>query len=302
MGAEQPSIEKALQLLLLLADNRYLSNQEICARFGFTERTLYRYVSTFREAGFAVKKVNNGAYRLETTANKASKQVSELVQFSEEDAFLLHEAIDSIEPSTLRREKLRKNLYAVYDYKVLALAAVEKQNQKIVSKLMDAIECQIQVLLKDYRSAHSGTTTDRWVEPFRFTDAMDQIWCYEMESESVKTFKISRIGDVEFSNEQWMHKDRHESGFVDIFRMHSKERFPVKLKLSMRAASLLMEEYPLSKKYLKNVDSGKYILETEVCGFEGITRFILGLYEDIVIIGSDDLKAYVKYKVRMLNK
>jgi predicted DNA-binding transcriptional regulator YafY len=44
------------------------------------------------------------------------------------------------------------------------------------------------------------------------------------------------------------------------------------------------------------------MLTTHVCGFEGITRFILGLYDDIEIIESDELKEFVKNKIKKIAK
>lgn len=299
---DQPRIVRELQLLMALANNRYATNEKICERFGFTPRTLYRYIESFREAGFVVKKNENGVYRLETATNKLTKHLSDLLHFSEEEEVILNYAIDSIEPTTRTRELLKKKLYALYDYKAIAKVAVEKRDMKHIQLLIDAIELRKQVFLKQYRSSHSNTTSDRLVEPYAFTDTLDQIWCYEISSMTVKIFKVARIGDVEITPQTWEHEKRHKTGYVDVFRIHSTQRFPVKLKLSLRAANLLMEEYPLSTKYLTQIEGNQYLLQTEVCSFDGITRFILGLYDDVEILESPDLKSFVQYKIKMLNR
>ena len=67
-----------------------------------------------------------------------------------------------------------------------------------------------------------------------------------------------------------------------------------------RFAKQLMEEYPLSKPFLKELDGGGYLLETEVCRLEGAARFILGLYDDIELLGGEELRAHVGYRVRMM--
>ncbi|MBR4135579.1 MAG: WYL domain-containing protein [Bacteroidales bacterium] len=299
---DQPRIVRELQLLMALANNRYATNEEICDRFEFTPRTLYRYIDSFREAGFVVKKNEHGVYRLETATNKLTRHLSELLHFSEEEEVILNYAIDSIEPTTRTRELLKKKLYALYDYKAIAKVAFEKKDMKHIQLLIDAIGMRKQVILKNYRSSHSNTTSDRLVEPYAFTDTLDQIWCYEISSKTVKIFKIARIGDVETTLQSWKYEKKHKTGFVDIFRIHSTQRFPVQLKLSLRAANLLMEEYPLSTKYLTEIEGNRYLLQTDVCSFDGITRFILGLYDDIEILGSPDLKSFVQYKIKMLNR
>jgi len=138
------------------------------------------------------------------------------------------------------------------------------------------------------------------VEPYAFTSGHDQVWCYEPESKMVKTFKVARIQRVEVLETGWRDEDLHETGYVDIFRLHGTQRYPVRLRLSTRAASLLTEEYPLSEPFLKAEEGGRYLLETEVCRLEGVTRFILGLYDDVEILGGEDLRSHVRYRVQMM--
>jgi len=297
---DQPRIVRELQLLMLLANNHYMNKSDVCRHFGFSERTFFRYLDTFREAGFAVKRDEYNVYRLETSANKMSRHLSELLHFSEEEEMILRTAIDSIEPTTKSKELLKKKLYAVYDYKVITDLGVSKHNQQTIRTLMSAIEEKRQVVLSDYRSAHSNTTTDRLVEPYAFTADHDQVWCYELGTQMVKTFKLSRIGRVEVLEKGWENESLHETGYVDIFRLHGTQRFPVRLRLSVRAASLLMEEYPLSTPHLQEQEDGRYLLETEVCRLEGVTRFVLGLYDDVEILGGEELRAHVQYKVRTM--
>lgn len=131
---------------------------------------------------------------------------------------------------------------------------------------------------------------------------MDQVWCYEIDTQMVKMFKISRIKSVEILEKDWKFEAQHKTGYIDIFRIHSTQRFPITLRLTLRAANLLMEEYPLSNQYLKLSSENNYILKTDVCSFEGVTRFILGLYDDIEILESEELKNFVNYKIKMLNR
>ena len=178
---DQPRIVRELQLLMLLANNRYMNKKEICERFGFCERTFFRYIDTFREAGFAVKKNAYNAYRIDTAANKMSRHLSELLHFSEEEELILRAAIDSIESDTKSKELLKKKLYAVYDYKVITDMGVSRRTQRTIHELTTAIEGRRQAVLVGYRSAHSNTITDRLVEPYDFTSGHDQVWCYELE-------------------------------------------------------------------------------------------------------------------------
>ena len=52
------------------------------------------------------------------------------------------------------------------------------------------------VILRNYSSPHSNTTSNRIVEPFMFMNNNNDIRCYEIASGQNKTFKISRIESV----------------------------------------------------------------------------------------------------------
>lgn len=296
---DQPKIKRELQLLMLLANNRYATIGDICERLEISERTFYRYVDTFRSAGFVVKKNDNNVYKLETNDN-VSRELGELLYFSEEEAYTLKAAIDSIPTDNTFRQSLKKKLYAVYDYKLIADIAVDSHDHKVLDELNKAIARRRRVCLRKYHSAHSNTTTDRVVEPYEITSTSDQVWCYELASRSVKMFKVSRIEEVELLEDEWQFEAEHAVGYIDIFRIHSTQRFHIELRLSQRAASLLREEYPLSAQYMTEVAANRYLLTTEVCSFEGVGRFILGLYNDVEIIESAELKEFVKYRVRMM--
>ena len=64
----------------------------------------------------------------------------------------------------------------------------------------------------------------------------------------------------------------------------------------MMAKNLLLEEFPLADKDLKSVD-GKWILETNVSGMEGVGRFVIGLASEVQIIDSPALDQYIKHYV-----
>jgi predicted DNA-binding transcriptional regulator YafY len=118
------------------------------------------------------------------------------------------------------------------------------------------------------------------------------VWCYDCESHSCKLFKTSRIGRVEILDSEWQFAESHAKGFIDIFRMNGEKRLPITLSLGLMARNLLVEEYPLAEKLLTERD-GRWILSTEVADYAGVTRFVVGLLDDIKIIDSPDLEAYI---------
>jgi predicted DNA-binding transcriptional regulator YafY len=144
---------------------------------------------------------------------------------------------------------------------------------------------------------------NRIVEPFGFTTNYVQAWCYEPESGMNKLFKISRIGSVELLDIEWQHEAQHAEGYIDIFRMTGFEQRRVQLRLGMLARNLLIEEYPLAERDIKRLDSHHWLLDTKVCNYLGIGRFVVGLLDDVEIVDSPELKEYIrKYLSQIVDK
>lgn len=288
-------MERLLRLMKLLTANNRYTVDDLAGKLDMSPRTVYRYIDTFRDAGFVVKK--NGNYIKLDKKSPYFKEISSLVHFTDEEAHILKSAIESIDENNIIKQNLKNKLYSVYDYKILAECVTKGSNAKNVNNLTEAITEEKQVLLKNYSSAHSKHISDRIIEPYEFTANYIQVWGYEPESGENKMFKVSRIGEVQILDKDWQNKEKHRSAYMDIFRISSFEQLPVKLELGLRAASLLVEEYPLSEKYLKKINDKRYLLETNVCGYEGIGRFVLGLLDDITVLAPENFIAFLRTRI-----
>ena len=296
---DQPKLERLLRLMKLLTANNYLTVEEIAARLSITPRSVYRYIDTFREAGFVIKK-RDGCVRLDKSS-PYFKDISELIHFTEEEAYILKSAIESIDENNILKQNLKKKLYTVYNYKILAETIVDGRHGRNVRQLVSAMERGQRVMLKKYASSNGNDIRDRKVEAFAFTTNYEQVWCYCLEDQEVKLFRVSRIGAVEVLQESWQHQVAHIAGYIDIFRMHSSERLPLKLKLGLRSTSLLLEEFPLASKQLRQISDNEWMLETEICSYDGVGRFVLGLIGDIEIIDSPEFLQYIADQVKKMN-
>lgn len=296
---DQPKIERLLRLMMLLTANNRYSIDDLAERLEMSPRTIYRYIDTFKEAGFLISKKGD-CFRIDKKS-KYFKDISQLVHFTEEEAYILNSAIESIDPTNAIKQNLKAKLASVYDFKMLAECVVKGDNARNVNSIIEAIENRKQIILHNYTSAHSRNVTDRLVEPLSFTTNYIQVWAYEVASGQNKLFKLSRIGSVEVLDDDWKFEESHSVGMMDIFRITSFQQIPVKLKLGLRAASLLVEEYPLGEKYLKQADDdpSHFILETNLCGYEGVGRFVLGLLDDIEILQGEGLKSFLKERMSL---
>jgi len=79
--------------------------------------------------------------------------------------------------------------------------------------------------------------------------------------------------------------------------MQSFEPIAIQLKLSLVAYNLIVEEFPLSEKYLKKIDDNNYLLTTEVGNFLGVGRFVLGLPGETEVIYPKAFRDYLNEKI-----
>lgn len=108
-----------------------------------------------------------------------------------------------------------------------------------------------------------------------------------------KLFKVARIGSVDVLESEWQYAENHEQGYIDIFRITGFEQHRVCLKLGMLARNLLIEEFPLAERDIKPMGDGVWLLDTQVCSYKGVGRFVMGLLDDIEIVDSPEFRSYI---------
>ena len=158
------------------------------------------------------------------------------------------------------------------------------------------------MLLKGYQSPSSGSVSKRMVEPFQFMRNNAEVRCYEPASGMNKTFKVMRTREVVVLDLLWEHKDEHRAFKTDLFHFSGEETKPVKLALGPLATSLLIEEFPGAEQQLKQMRGGKQLLETEVCNFKGVGRFVMGLYDDIEVLGCKEFQEYINERIAITHQ
>lgn len=297
---DQPKIERVLRLMKMMTGNVNYTVDDLAERLDTSPRSIYRYIETFKDAGFVVQKVEGSIYRL-GKESKYFKSISQLIHFTDEEAHIVNQLIEVLDDTNMLKQNLRKKLTTVYNCTSMANSIVKGKNAINVNHIVEAIEGRRQVVLKSYASSHTGVIRDRLVEPFGFTTNYVQIWCYEPESGMNKLFNTARIGSVEVLSEEWQHSADHREGYIDVFRMMGFEQHRVQLRVGLLARNLLIEEYPLSERDLRPLDDNHWLLDTMVCNYIGIGRFVMGLSEDIEIIDSPDFEQYVRKEVKALN-
>ena len=289
---DQPKLERMLKLMKLMTGNVNYTVNDLAERLDTSYRSIYRYIETFKDAGFVVQKLDGGVYKL-GKESRYFKEISQLIHFTDEEAHIVNQLIEALDDTNSLKQNLRRKLTTVYNCTSMASSIVRGKNASNVNRLLEAIEERRQVVLVDYASSHTGVVRNRLVEPFGFTTNYVQAWCYEPESGMNKLFRVSRIGSVEVLDVEWQSEAEHAEGYIDIFRMTGFEQHRVQLRLGMLARNLLIEEYPLAERDIVSLGDKSWMLDTMVCNYLGVGRFVMGLLDDIEVVDSPEFDRYI---------
>lgn len=292
--------DRQLRLMVSLAQNTTLSVSDIAEKLNLSRRSIYRYIETFKEMGFKVEH-SGDIYRLDKSS-RFFRDISDNILFTEDEALTIAQTLSSVSDKSTQVKNLQAKLARLYNYRVLDAHDVDTNLSRKISNLYEAIKQHRVVVLKGYHSLRSGKVSDRSVEPFQFLNNNDDIRCYELSSRSNKTFKLSRIDAVELLDIKWTCVDHHENLTTDLFGYTDKVLGIVKLRLDETAAHILVEDYPNAKKQLQKNNDGTFLLTTEVCNYNGIGRFFIGLAKHIDIVNSPDFENFIKETIKDLTQ
>ena len=284
-------MERLLRLMKLLSGNVNYTIDELSRKLEMSPRTIYRYIDTFKAAGFSVTKIFGDTYKLGKMP-KNTVDLDKLIYFSEEEAYLVNNLIDALAPTNSLKANLKDKLSAIYSQTSIADYVDRKSNAARVEVLGEAVKEKKKVYLKGYESGNSHTVRDRYIEPFGFTTDYIDVCAYDIEDKQNKIFKINRIGEVEVLDEPWECEKSHQRQGMDIFRMNGNYIGHVTMQMTVMAKNLLLEEFPLAEKHLKR-KGNSWILDTDICNYAGACRFYVGLAKEIRLIDSPEFEKYV---------
>ena len=293
-------IVKLLRLMGLLSSNVDYTIPELMERLETSRRSIFRYLESFKVAGFTMKKKGTNVHKLLT--NSCHKiDLSQLIHLSDEEAYLLHNLMGALSSDCQVIINLEHKLASLFDATSVTEIIGNKVTGENIMRLRQAIDEKRQVTLIKYESGNTMSISNRLVEPIKFSSNYRDIYAYEVSTGITKVFKISRIGLVDISLADWQHEDKHEKIEADCFRMTGKEDIPVTLKMTLKAKNLLIEEYPLASKYV-TYDGKYWWFKGNVKDLAGVGRFVIGLADQIISIHSPQLRIYLKGFLNNINK
>ena len=286
---------RELTLILLLTENRDYTVQQLCEKLDISRRNLYYYLDFLRDYGFVLEK-RGTSYRI-SRDSAFFKKLFKTLHFTEDEAVAMRRLLDGAPEGDTFLQNLKRKFDRFYDFRILNDIEVHRQYSQNISNLYDAIKFKNKVILRNYSSPHSNTVSNRVVEPFMFLNNNSEIRCYEITSGANKTFKVARMESVMPLHDPWEHEREHKRIYTDIFMFSGEQTMPVKLRLGRLAYNILIEEYPAAIPFVSPDGPHHWLLDTEVCSYVGITRFVLGMMESIEILETPGFIEHIRQQV-----
>lgn len=227
-------IYRLLKLMQLLSSNVDYTTPELKDRLEISERSIFRYLEVFKDAGYALHKKDKNIHKLYKMPADFI-DLKDLVYISSEEAHILHTLLMSITGDSQVQINLEQKLAALFDDTSITEIIGHKSSAENVRMLKDAIDRKKRVILMNYESNHSTSVSDRIVEPYGFSVNYSDVYAYEISTGICKIFKICRIGWVRVTEDDWENECMHEDITQDCFRMNGKERIPISLKMTLKA-------------------------------------------------------------------
>lgn len=294
---ETAQCKRILDLIVYLTGTAQHTTQQYADMLGVTRRSVYNYLKLLTDYGFRVER-NGNRYSLDPRS-PFFKRLKENIPLSDTEAEYLCHTLGEADPKDAMASRLRVKLARHFELDdIMSSQAYAERVNSNKAVLRNAMKTEQVVKICNYSSPHSHTVTDRYVEPYMFLNNGRDVRCHEICSHQNKTFKLSRMDTVELLDMPWFNKAQHKALYTDIFMFSGEERYRVRLLLGQLSRNLMVEEYPLSEPSITLASDGvHWILDIEVASFLGIGRFVMGLYDDIKVLGDEQFKAYIKEKV-----
>jgi len=285
--------------LILFLSNSYPKTKEDCISFlEIGDTAFYSYCNVLKETGFDLHQ-KDGKYWI-NYPDQDFQVLRNVLHFSEEETYLLSRSIDMIEEKQVCATRLKQKLTAFLNQDEAIESYIQKEKSAIVQSLRKAQQRKKQILLINYASGNSQTVKDRMVEPFEFKDDFNLVWAFDNVLKQNRQFKICRIEDIQETLIPWENECSHHSKPVDVFRNTGDLNKQIDLKMNLKARNLLIEEYPLSAWHLEKLGNNQFRLNIQVAKYEGPGRFVLGLIDDIQVIGDNGFRDYLKAKINKI--
>lgn len=299
---DQVMVNRMIRVLYLLADNLNHTVDEIANKAQTSQRTVYRYLQAFKDAGLKVICRYGSVYKIEKwwqawDDKEPTKQKTDCNNINQERGIVLQRPLQDLKRPDGTYELLEqfndKGFMNDMPYLQKCVANVDL--------LVTASSRHKKVLLKSYASNDWNRFCTRTIEPYDLPFYYNFVWAYDCELKRNILLRVSRMDEIQILDEDWQNEEQHRKQNMDAWGCYGWRTYPITLRITMKVRNLLEEAYPMSMMTMEpdpqSKDGSHWILKTEVCSFSGVAQFIMGLIKEVEILEGDGLKRHLKKKL-----
>ncbi len=258
-----------------------------------SNRSVYRYLKDLEQEGFSVDIDLRHRYFL----FEGQHGIREGIRFEPEEIAVMRDLLmnvpgsDGIMAGILLKFSTHQNLSYTRRVSPACLNPIVLLRQALID--------QKKVILRQYRSGNSNEIRDRLVSPLSLSEAGSILLAFEESSQQQKSFKLSRIDEVQILEDICSYQDTYQE--PDVFGWSGPEALEVEIWLSLRAYNHLIEDYWGADRYVErtHVKPYPYCFRASVRHFDGVGRFLLGLPGEVKIVQPVELRDYLSEKIRL---
>jgi proteasome accessory factor C len=280
----QKKVLEVFRLIMLLNTPPSKDVSQLVRRLGSSSSTVYRDLKILESIGYPIETDDKKRKSLKFTIPKSGNGVLSL-----DDISYLQDLLEKEKsPQSINiLEKFNRNLNLI----PIADALPQLHQNHILQLARIGINTGSCLRLHRYRSLTGNSTKNRLVEPLEITEDERYLIAWDIDKDDQRQFKINRIEDIDILDRPI--SSGKLASPMDLFGLTGKEWTPVKMKLSRTAHHLLLEEFPLSRAFIRTVNN-EIIFDGMVRNWKGIGRFVLGLPGEVAVLGPDEFKGYLE--------
>lgn len=284
--------------MVLLTQNRARSVENICNELNMSKRSIYRYIDSFRDLGFVVVKEGT-RYRLDHSSPYFA-ELTKKVRLTDGEAATVFRALSAVHNTTPEVRELRVKMANLYSRQELTGKKEPNRHIHNIVNIYDAIRLERMVMLQRFVDPDSGAAKDIIVEPYMLMPGEDELHAFDMSAGENRTFRLSRVRNVELLDVLWVNGSKHARIETDLFGTKGEATLPLQIALGTPAAIALLKQYPDAEDAIRLDKDGREVLKTKVCGYEAPARFVMSRIDEVEFVNSPDFESYVREKVQHL--
>jgi len=295
MTGELHKLQQVFTLIRLLNTSPAKSAKQLMGLLGIQKSQFYRYKKLLEKVGYTIDTNAQHRMSLKFIDPEAHKKGLSKDELGQDELGYLHDLLQAQVSNSPHAETLLHKFDRHLSLAPLADALPQLHRSKMIQLIRSSINLNRQLKIIGYRSLTGNKTSDRHVEPLDLTPDQRYLIAWDLDKDDQRQFKLERITDVDVLDAP-ITPGRMATP-MDIFGLTGERWHNIKLKLGRNAHHLMIEEFPLSRAFIRKRGDDVFF-EGQVLHFKGIGRFTLGFIDEIEIVAPQEFKDYLKEKLK----